>query len=202
MKSIKITLLVFLGTNLFAQLDYGIMAGATFPKIKFKAEGMSIEGKTLTAFTLGGFASYEVSDQVNIRSGLMYTGKGTGFNIPGEEGSTNPTLKISYLNVPVHAMYKLPVGGGFSDNYLQLFAGPYLGFALSAKATDGVIIEEIARPDLGFDVGAGFQYDKFMVNLTYSLGMANIISEADDGASATNQVISVTLGYLLKTSGF
>jgi Outer membrane protein beta-barrel domain len=205
MRSIKIISVIFLffaGSTLFAQIDFGAKAGVSISNLKF-SDG-DADTKSLTGLTLGAFAMYSISEQIQIHTGLIYTGKGCGFKIAAEDEfeGEDPKINISYLNIPIHGVYKIPVGGGFSENHVLISAGPYLGYAMSAKATPSEIGFNVNRLDLGFDVGAGFQFGKFLAQAQYSMGLSNIGADFEDSYTAKNQTISITLGYVITDSGF
>ncbi len=200
MKLLKITLLslcIFLGINTFAQIGFGAMGGVTFPKINFSGAD-EIKPKMRTSFTLGGFASYEVMESLDVSAGLMYSGRGTKFDVP--EGAGDAYIKLGYLNIPIHATYKYAIG--YDDNYVRVFAGPYLGYALTADATEGGAMSAIKRFDIGLDIGAGYQYGPFLANIMYSFGFANLNADEDleeANVKAKNQVLTIAVGYIISS---
>lgn len=184
-----------LGVNAYAQFGFGAEGGVTFAKMNITADDADIDLKTKmrTSFTLGGFATYEILEYLDLSAGLIYSGRGTNFDLPAAAGDMY--IKMAYLNIPIHAVYKY--GIGYNDHFARIFAGPYIGYALSAKASDGVGLSSIGRFDFGLDLGAGYQYGKFLGNIMYSWGLANLAAEGE--GKSKNQVLTISVGYIISS---
>ncbi len=200
MKNFKLTLLaiiLLMGYNSYSQWGFGAQAGLNFTRLGFSDAPQDVKDliKSRTTFTLGGFTTYSLTDNIDVKGALMYSGKGTKFD--ASEGD-DPYIKINYITIPIHAMYKYQIG--YDEMYVTGFLGPYLGVALNAKSTNADILANISRGDFGFDFGAGFQYEKYTASLSYSLGLANI--NMDDGSSVKNRAFTITIGYIIKNDNY
>jgi len=189
MKKLLISLLaVFFAAPSFAQynsgevsisestLYYGIRLGVDFANISGDGTGGF---KSRTGMTLGFALGLHVSEQTPIclESGIYYTERGAKQNIAGGEVTTS----LCYLELPILIKYGFEV----SDDWAVLpFVGPY--FALGAG---GSIINKVSdtsvssykdvysRPDMGFKIGCGAEYNHLYIEAGYQFGVANIAKD-------------------------
>ncbi|MCX6272369.1 MAG: porin family protein [Bacteroidetes bacterium] len=120
---------------------------------------------------------------------------------------------INYLEIPVNGLYKF--GAGPAIIFIQ--AGPYLGYALSAKLKadekifqneDGTLTDkydlkigtdkekdDLKPLDFGINVGAGVEFKGITFGLQYGLGLANISPYTEDDTKIKNKVIGISVGY-------
>jgi opacity protein-like surface antigen len=148
--------------------------------------------KSLIGFHVGGFAEIHVVEKFFIQPELLYSTQGT--KVDGPFGNDSD-VKLNYLNIPVLAKYY------FIENKFSVEAGPQLGILLSAKS-DGSDIKDFTRStDLGFNIGAGYNFtDNLSVGLRYTIGLSPLsdkdIDNADDYYdSAKNSNLALSLAY-------
>lgn len=148
--------------------------------------------KSLVGFHVGGLAEIHVVEKFFIQPELLFSAQGAKFDGPfGSDGD----LKLNYLNIPVLAKYYIV------DKKFSVEAGPQLGILLSAKA-DGEDFKDYTRStDLGFNLGAGYDFtENFFVGLRYTIGLSPISDKDVDNSddyydSAKNGNFQISLGY-------
>ncbi|MCD6023322.1 MAG: PorT family protein [Fibrobacteria bacterium] len=103
-------------------------------------------------------------------------------------GHVESRIKLLYLQVPVFAMFKVPLTKGA----LNFFAGPSLGILLSAKGEIELggdemsvdIKESIAPIDFGVEAGAGIEFPAgtgtFFIRPSYYVGFMDINDAEED----------------------
>lgn len=170
------------------------------------------DNKMMLAFGGGVFARIMPSPQFCIQPEVLYMMKGCKFDDVGT--TTDMKTTLSYIEVPVLVKYMIPTEGNISPS---IFAGPAVGFLMSAKAkatVDGTeedmdIKDYLKSIDFGVAFGAGVDFavgekGKITFDARYTLGLTNgnDVSAADAAAagmdvddSFKNGVISVMVGY-------
>jgi hypothetical protein len=177
-----LVILVLVASVASAQL---INAG---PKVQLNFANLGGDRTTgLTSATLvsfGGFATYKV-DPINIVGEVLYDQKGC---------SLVNTLTLGYLGINVLASYPIPMEGNLKP---MVFAGPSVGFLMSASQGGVDVKNSVAGTDFGIIIGAGASYKlgtgAILLDVRYSLGLANINNPTT--YNNTNQVFSVCVGY-------
>lgn len=190
-KTILLATALLLTANVAAQdspIQFGVKAGVNLSNF-----GGDVDGNKAKIGFLGGVTlDYAFTPDWYLMTGLEFTMKGAKWD--GEDGST----KISYLQLPIHAGYKLLV----ADNTKIVFhAGPYLAYGLSAKEEgvdlfkkyDGLDKAALKRFDFGVGLGVGAEFGKIGVGIGYDFGLANISNY--DEAKLRNQNAYLTVGY-------
>jgi len=171
------------------QTRFGIKGGLNMSTV---VGGDVDNTKSLVGFHVGGFAEIHVVEKFFIQPELLFSTQGTKFDGPfGEDYDT----KLNYLNIPVLAKYYIV------DKKFSVEAGPQLGILLSAKV-DGEDIKDFTRSvDLGFNIGAGYNFtDNLSIGLRYTLGLSplsdkDIDNEDDYYDSAKNSNLALSLAY-------
>ena len=148
---------------------------------------------------MGGLEfEYGLTENFGLVAGIHYS-------LQGEKDDVNKTkIMFGYTNVPLLAQY-YPVKG------LAIKAGVQLGFLTSKKATvDGVKYDidkieaaygtssEFRSFDLAIPVGISYEYQRFVLDARYNLGLIGIVKGVDD--TYRNSVFQFTLGYKLPFS--
>jgi len=111
-------------------------------------------------------------------------------NIWAKKVETKGTYHLNYIQLPVHAQYKIDLGG----MKLLLQAGPYLGYGLGGKmnlenirggekSSDKFDIKmgsskdnQYKALDFGLGFGAGLQFGNLQVALGYQTGFVDLIN--------------------------
>jgi len=205
--------IIFVGilSILFASASFaqtpkiGLTAGLNTSNIRASSGNYSETGDYKAGFQVGVVADFGITEKFSIIPELLFSQRGTkGKDDSGElEDFNNASLTFNYLQLPINAAYKFDVG---NDSKVFVFAGPYIGYALSGKATlgngsasisgdlpFGSGEDEYKRLDAGVNIGVGYQYDKIFFKLQYNQGLTNIMNIT--GASVKNMNFAVSVGY-------
>lgn len=168
-------------------LYYGMRMGMTVATLKGNFD--SLDGKV--GMTLGGVVGLRVSNAnpLFIESGLYYTQRG------GKKDKTEVTLH--YIELPVLVKYGFRATEGLS---ILPYFGPYFSMGVSGttKIGDKKVnafnneIGELKRPDMGFKLGCGAEYNKIYCEIGYQFGVANLAKE--DNATCRGNAFIANFG--------
>lgn len=200
---IAILLIVALSTQTYAQIT--LKAGLNMANVSSKYGGESDDdSKSKMGFHVGATLDLPLPGPLSLETGALISTKGQKYDEDGYKSSAN----IMYLDIPIHAKLSFGLGGikAFA------FAGPYIGMGLSGKykwELDGESGDEslefgsdeeesdLKRIDYGLDVGAGVQFGKIQVGVTYGLGLSNLTPGGDSDNFSKNRNIMIGIGYKL-----
>lgn len=193
----------------FAQMRLGVTAGLNVSNI---VENDDEGSKYKAGFQAGVIADFGITEKFSIMPELLFSQRGCKIDGPLEEGtSANMSLTLNYLQLPVNAAYKFNVGRG---SKLFVFAGPYIGYGISTKASakieteDGNVTfssdelkfgskdDEVKAFDFGLNVGVGYEYGKVFFKLQYNPGLINLSNDSDVSLKNTNLAVSVGYYFL------
>ena len=135
-----------------------------------------------TGLAVGGYVNFELASQLKLQPEIYYAMKGGKYSNGGE----TLTMKFDYLEIPVLVRFSPETSGKVTPVF---FAGPTVGFKLSAKAkaetsagTEETTVDNLKGTDIGLAFGAGLEVSEFTFDARYTLGLTKI----DDGATASN----------------
>lgn len=202
MKKKTVLSVVLLLVSIFtiqAQITLGPKIGLSYSTFKGDFENT----KFMPGAYFGGMVNYEIHDLYSFQSGLFLSGKGATLEYSEED---DDQMLISYLEIPFNSLFTVPAGSGI----LQLFAGPYIGFALSGRykylEDENNLIEklqigtsdsdEIKPFDLGINFGVGFLFEGFEVQGAYSRSISNVSSLPID--KLYNNVVTISMAYFFE----
>ena len=228
-KALLITLSLVLalllpGSDLFAQngYSYGFRIGVNMADIQVEDGESSESYGNRFGPAIGAFVNIPLNRNFSVRPELWYLRKGAqasfDFSFLGEDLSFESSFLFDYIEVPVLLSYTPSTGGNTVPN---LFAGPSVGFLMSAKfkleaageseSTD--IKSSLKSTDISLIFGGGLDFGlgsrTLAVDIRYMLGLSNILKssiedEFDDGfdefdngnsdGSIKNKGLTVTLG--------
>lgn len=176
------------------RIQFGVNAGLSLFKIS-----NADDAKFKTGFTGGVSATIPVSDAFAIQPEVNYQMQGAkSENLEEINGAAK--IKLSYINVPVLAKYRIPNTG------LSIYAGPQIGFLTSGKVSAaGLDINfKQALNSIDFAGAYGLEYafpiaggnKAVTLNARYSTGFTNVIKkEVTSGESNKNVGFAFTVGY-------
>lgn len=156
--------------------------------------GGNMAAKPIAGFAAGAFLMYSSLNHFGISADVLYSQKGARIS-PLRQ-------RINYLEVPIALRYFLTRSGNFRPN---LFAGPSLGFKLSATELNETtevkrgMSNELNDIDLG--IMGGFQLNfkgigprqRFLIDGRYTYGLPEAFTRTD--VNRHNSVFTLTLGY-------
>ena len=180
----------------FAQVRFGATAGLNVSNIIESGE-QAESGDFKAGLKVGVLADYAITGNFSVIPELLFSQRGSKISEPASMSTT-----INYLQLPINAAYKFDVGYG---SKIFIFAGPYLGYAVSGKykieslSVDipfGSGDEDMKRFDFGLNGGIGYQYDKIFLKLQYNQGLTGLYNVSH--TTSKNQNIAVSAGYFFK----
>lgn len=193
---LSVVMAMFIITSATAQnLQFGVsggidaarlvLSGATGGPLKYKNDltgGLSLEAG--------------INNNFGVQLEVNYSRQGTG--VVAEDGSTAGSFNLDYVTVPV--VIKL-----YGSPRLNFFAGPQVGFLLSAKskqqnAAEQDVKDQFKSTDFYAVFGAEYKFaNGIFVNARYNLGLSNIVDEdALPDSEFKNRYFSFRLGYAFK----
>jgi hypothetical protein len=191
---------LFVAASLQAQMKFGPVAGLNISKMTLKYGGIGFDPKSLIGFHIGGMAEIPLSGNFVLQPEILYSGKGSSYELDFGEEVYELKIAPGFIEVPVFAAYKFDVGSG----KLFLKAGPYFAYGISGQVSDDEESYDICygegedcdmKPlDFGLGFGAGFDLNGFIISLQYELGLANL-APIDDSEMKIN-VFGFSLAYL------
>ncbi|MDI9363344.1 MAG: porin family protein [Flavobacterium sp.] len=163
-------------------IRFGVKAGVNLANVSVKASGVSVSPSSLARLTAGGFAIFPIGEKFALQPELLYSGMGYKVN--------SDKVKLDYISLPILAKYKFANG-------LAAYAGPQIGFLLSAKANDEDVKDGINSTDFGAAFGADYTLSSGInFSARYLVGLSNIVKETNSGVTTKNNAFTFTIGYV------
>ena len=115
--------------------SFGLYGGVNFQNINGKNTlGEKLENSLVSKFHVGVNIEIPVAPEFYVQTGLQYIAKGAKGEVTYIVANTSHEIereiKMNYLEVPLHFVYKPLLGNG----HLILGFGPYVGYSLGGKA--------------------------------------------------------------------
>jgi hypothetical protein len=178
-----------------SSMYYGLRLGMNVSTVTGK---YADDAKSKVGMNLGAVIGIRVSEKapVFIESGLYYSGRGA------------KDLSLNYLEIPILIKYGISV----TDDIAVLpFIGPYFSIGVAGQykydAIDpvtGLTVREkdssydiMRRPDMGFKVGCGAEYNMLYLELGYQFGVTDIAKDnpADYAAHTGNFFVNFGVNF-------
>jgi hypothetical protein len=177
-----------------ADLGIGVVGGVNLANV---GGDNSSSNAMKIGYHFGGVVELGIGDHLVLAPGILYSLKGYQ-----DKDNSDLKLNLTYLEIPINVKYKLESG-------LNFFAGPYAGFIMSAKATDGTtdidVKDFVESTDFGLNVGLGYDLESGLgFSAQYGLGLMDInkdVSGATNTDSNTNAVIGISIRYMILGGG-
>jgi outer membrane protein W len=151
--------------------------------------------KLLPGLAIGAFVNYSVHENFGLSSKLLFSQLGTAIE------NSERTYSLNYIQVPISGVYYF---GSTGDRIRpKVFAGPYLGYLISAKDNNGNKIitpqgeDSYNKLDFGGHIGLGFNYllkSRTWLNLDAAYSGSLIDFSNDSSTVAKNTTLGVNLG--------
>ena len=189
-----LTVVALTTTMSFAQAQFGTVVGLNSTAVgsSDSDDGLAMEEGRI-GMRLGGVAHIPLSDVMQLRTGLIYTQKGASDSETDGGYTTDVTLKLDYLEIPIEMAFKL--GDAFTLN-----AGPYIAFAMNKSASidtdvpgaeaeialmegilSAMVDDNVGGMDFGLNFGASYTIaETYMIGAHYGLGLMDILDEEID----------------------
>lgn len=219
-----VAILVLTVTALQAQVSFGVVAGPNFQNMVGKySDGDKITNGLLVGFHAGVKANIPVAPDFHFQTGLLFSQKGSKNNLgliatKSSGGDYNTTTRISYIELPLHLLYRPAFGKG----HILVGFGPYLAYGITGKQSisygnfsyepkikfrSEIDVSEYWSIDhayyRGFDAGAdifaGYELDMgLFIQLNTQLGLLNMMTEVldyDYEPTLRNTGFGLSVGY-------
>lgn len=192
-KLFLMALMAFIATTAsFAQWSVGSIT--VQPKIGINGANITDadNSDSRIGLVLGGEFEYRVSPIFSLSAGALYSMQGCKGTAEDEDGNTGDvSLKLDYINVPILANVYVVKG-------LAIKLGIQPGFNVRHKASatvSGVNVTTnlpgIKSVDFSIPIGVSYEFNRFVIDGRYNLGVTKLI----DGADSKHSVFQFTFGY-------
>ena len=199
-----------------AQFKLGVKGGFYGASVTMKYEGEKIDEDYRPyykpGFLIGLVGEYAFNNFFAIQPGIIFATQGykQENSYPQLGYYIKETKSLNYIQIPINAQCKI--------GKLILQAGPYLGYGIGGKSKRESTLDGDTRTtehkikfgdgddddisympkafDFGIGLGAGLQFNKMQLGLSYNIGLANLTDVED--SSMTNKGMALTLVYLFK----
>lgn len=177
-----------------APIRFGITAGLNIAGQTWKDDDFSYSPDSRLGFNVGLTVDFPILESLYIKSGLLYTTKGSKTEDDGDEEKLSP----AYLEIPILASYRYD----FSDAaQWQLNFGPYIAYGIGGKYKYGDYEEDYfgddgaKRFDLGLQIGTGITLGQhYNIGIAYQFGLVNTVDDGDE--TLKNHNFMINLGYI------
>jgi hypothetical protein len=180
---------------------YGLRLGIDFATIS----GDNTDDLTSrTGINLGGVVGLRISDRtpLYLESGLYYTERGAKY----DKGGTTVKSALAYLEIPVLIKYGIQATEEIS---ILPYVGPYFSMGIGGKtkvssplgsSSEGSFSSDawgggFSRPDMGFKIGCGAEYNMVYAEVGYQIGVANIAKNDNDTRHGNALYISLGVNF-------
>ena len=164
------------------------------PKVGINIASMTgdtwADKKAKVGLVAGVEAEYGISEKFGLAFGALYSMEGCKLKTAGMDKSLS--VNLDYINIPILAQFYAAKG-------FAIKAGIQPAFNVRHKASyDG---ESANLKDLGIEtksfnfsipVGLSYEYQSFVLDARYNIGVTKLFKDADQGRNST---FSITLGY-------
>ncbi len=212
-------------TNSNAQVY--IQGGLNLSNITSTNDGQTEKNNVLPTFNAGILGRLGITKMFALESGALLTGRGSKAETYFNGGNDYVKSKFNplYIEVPLNAVVKIPVGGGTG---VFFHAGPYAAIGIGGKSRmesklgplqtsstksiefsnddpftsdeEDAGYNKLKRFDVGLNVGGGFDFKYLILKANYGLGFTKINStESDNESNEKNKyrTFSVSVGIPL-----
>lgn len=185
-KLIAMATALLLSVGAYAQHEVGSVT--IQPKIGMNIASMTDaeESDVRIGFVGGAEAEYQLTDMFSISGGLLYSVQG----FTGEDGGTDYTCKMDYLNIPILVNCYVVKG-------LAVKLGIQPGFNINSKwkaETGKTTVEtdlDAKTLDFSIPIGVSYEFANIQIDARYNWGLTKAIKHTD----WKNSVFQLTLGY-------
>jgi hypothetical protein len=197
-KSILFLLSILISSATFAQVSFGVKAGYNAASVKSNDAEITDDGQTLSGFHIGSVVNVPFNKEVSFQTGLNLGTKGVNVAHDGH----GDKYKFTAIDIPLNVVVTSKKG---------FFAGTglNLGYNLSGKLD----AHDDPTENYDFEFGSDKNFTRANLGLNFLIGYQtksgifvsanSLVSLTDIAPSATswkNNVISLSVGYTLKSS--
>lgn len=189
-KLMMIAAMMLMGMGAFAQNEVGQVT--LQPKVGMNLATITGDGdqKMKVGLLAGAELEYGIAENFGLDFGVLYSMEGCRFKEDGMDKSLK--YNLDYINIPILAQF-YPAKG------FAIKAGIQPAFNVRHKAShDG---DTVDMKDLGYEVksfnfsipvGLSYEYQCFVLDARYNIGVTKLVKDADQGRNST---FSISIGY-------
>lgn len=172
-------------------VGWGIKGGINVSDQVTSGKSGNVDVNNILRYNGGAYFNYFFLDKLAVQSELLISGKGSDWVDPVYDARD----LLTYIDLPVLIRYQI-------FNFLNLHAGPQVGYLLSAKQKDNTSGEVISindyykKVDLGMVIGAEVNLS-FRINLTvrYAIGLIPSTTDVEYIEPWLNNFFQISAGY-------
>lgn len=206
--------------NRWQKTSFTLIAGAGIRDMKqTDANGQELDTEFIRGFHFGLTAAVPVKAGFFLQPGIVYSTKGATSRQATLGGVREHKLKLGYIEMPLHLLYRSAIGKGS----ILFGAGPYAAIAINGNRTiegsgtsdtrklkftgtvgaaDAADETYFRRFDAGLDLVAGYEFgNSVLLQLIYQRGMVNARPDYElspnDKTTAKHRGLSLSVGYAL-----
>lgn len=215
---LSLSALIALGTATSAQtkITFAPEAGLNLSTVRSKSNGERDDNvKPRLGGKVGGVVNFGITKHLSVQPGLFFSMKGANYKYTETVGGVTTTAEsktnVNYLELPVNVAYQFGTG----KSGLFIYAGPYVGYALSGKSkyksttgnistentrdiTFGDNLGDVKRLDVGANIGVGYILPMGLYfRAQYGHGFTSIEPKSDKDNYSKNSVFGLSVGFRL-----
>ncbi len=175
----------------------GLKGGATVANLQIVATDSTLDPRYRAGLVAGVFAGHDFGGGFGVQIEGLLSQKGTTIRDPRFDGDLD--VKLTYLDVPVLARYRLRLSQGTSLHFL---AGPVFSLRVAdSQSIGGTDLGEdegqaFTTGDLGLSIGGAVELGKAVIDVRYAWGISNINDDIDrDELIVRTRTFGVTVGW-------
>jgi hypothetical protein len=171
-------------------MEFGVKGGLSLAEFSGGDNAFDEAEGSRKGLVAGAFLAFPLGGPLSLQPEALFAQKGSAYDFP----DLDTTVKLDYVEVPL--LLKARFGVGVRP---YVFAGPYVGLRLKARAEgnagsgDVDLEDETKGTDFGVVGGAGVELGRLLVEARYAHGLGGIASDAIDD-DIDNAVWSVLVG--------
>lgn len=181
---------------------FGVTAGMNVTNIT------DSEGDSRIGFNVGLRGEYNITNNVYLGAGLLFSQKGNKYDSAFEDIEVTCKNNPGYIEIPLAVGYRFDFG---NNVYLFGETGPYFAFGVCGKTKldsniDSEIVENLLDKlesdffgddgaktfDAGWGLRVGVEFSKFQVHLGYEYGFSKVWEDS----SSHNSNFNVGVSYM------
>ena len=208
--TLTVAALLFLPCGAFGQTTIGVWGGVNRATLDAPALEDEVPWESNTRPVVGLALGFPVSEDIGVRLGASYAGKGGRV----EANGAWVALALDFVEFTALADMRIPLGEQMS---LHLLAGPMVAFETACELSTNVFgestescegdYEETEREKLDYGVAGGAQLEfalsgsaSFAASALYSLGLKNLAGEFED-ESVKTRALALQAGFVYSLGG-
>ncbi len=185
-KLMMIAAMMLMSMGAFAQNEVGQVT--LQPKVGMNLATITGDGdqKMKVGLLAGAELEYGIAENFGLDFGVLYSMEGCRFKEDGMDKSLK--YNLDYINIPILAQF-YPAKG------FAIKAGVQPAFNVRHKVSydgDTADLDGIQSFNFSIPVGLSYEYQCFVLDARYNIGITKLVKDADQGRNST---FSISIGY-------